>query len=329
MNVEAVNKRVKLEFVEPLLNPENERLTAYPIADREAWEMYERARAMFWLPSEIKMSDDVQQWCALSGGMKEFLKHILQFFASSDALVTKNIDISFGTEVTMFEYQAFYRFQGAVEDIHNETYSILLETLVTEEREREKMRNAVQTHPFIRAKTEWIQEYMDPQTKPFCDRVVAFACMEGICFSASFAAIYWFKKQNLLPGMCAANEFIARDEGLHTDFACLVHARLVNPSQNVLAIVTAATELECAFVRGALGDDTLPGMTIALMCQHVESVADGLLVKLGHPRHYKVESPFPWMALKDQRSKHNFFEKVVTDYQKVGLEDVSDDCFSF
>jgi ribonucleotide reductase beta subunit family protein with ferritin-like domain len=314
-----MSKRFKKD-TEPILDPASGRLTTFPIQDEDAWGMYKRAQSLFWLPDEVKLSDDMKHWEGkLSGAEREFVATVLSFFASSDALVMENISVNFASEVQVFEMQAFYRFQNMIEDVHGETYSVMLETFVSEPTALQRHRLAIESHPFIARKAQWVRGWMDAESHPFRDRIVAFACLEGIFFSASFCAIFWLKKRGLMPGLCAANEFISRDEALHTEFACLVHSRLETPCARVEDILREAAELECEYVGSALNVD-LVGLSCADMCEYVRFVTDRLGRALGLGKDiFGARNPFAWMSLMGAEKKTNFFERAVTEYKKAGV----------
>lgn len=316
--VETRKRSKSMVEVEALLDPANERLALFPIVDEDAWALYEKQRGSFWLPGDINFLDDIRHWdTMLTKDEQSFIKTVLQFFAVGDGLVTKNIDENFGTEVTVNEYKVCYTFQSMMENIHNETYSIFIQTLIKDPEEAKNMLNAVETHPFVREKMAWAHRYMDKDI-PFCDRIVAFACMEGIFFSASFCAIFWLKHRGLMPGFSQANELINRDENAHTEFACLIHKKLVNKSVNVRNIVASAVELECKFVDSALKVDLI-GMKAEEMKTHVKFVADILLGALGEEPMFNVDSPFDWMRLIITPSFGNFFERKIAAYPRAEL----------
>merc|ERR1711975_131188 len=255
----------------------------------------------------------------LTDAEKHFVKHVLAFFAASDGIVLENLASQFSTEVQLPEARAFYGFQMAMENIHSETYSLLIEQYIREPAEKEQIFDAIHTMPAVREKAEWAVQWMQKDNS-FAERVVAFAAVEGILFSGSFCAIYWLKKRGLMPGLTFSNELISRDEGLHAEFACLLYSMLQNklPDSAVHEIVRGAVEVERRFICEALSCDLI-GMNNELMTTYIKFVADRLLVALGHPKIYNVQNPFDWMELISLQGKTNFFEKRVGEYQKAGV----------
>lgn len=303
-----------LVFQEPILTPSNNRLVCYPIIYREAWRMYKNAFASIWKAEEVDMTQDVVDWNTKMGNdERQFIKFVLAFFAASDGIVNENISCNFGCEVQIFEFRSFLGLQVTVENVHSETYSLLVQTLVLDEDERMHLFQSVVTHEFIKRKAEWAFSYMDSTQAEFKDRIVAFACVEGIFFSASFCAIFWLKKRGLMPGLAFSNELISRDEGMHTQFACLMHRTLERPCSRVAEIIQSAVELECEFVTDAL-KVPLIGLNSASMCDYVKFCGDRLLTDLGEKAIYGTTNPFPWMELISIDGKTNFFEKRVGEY---------------
>ena len=305
---------------EPLLQKTSKRLMLFPIRNPEQWQMYKKAEASLWTAEEVDLAPDLVDWQEkLTKDEKHFIEHVLAFFASSDAIVNENLVQNFASEVTAPEARCFYGFQIAMENIHSETYSLLIDTYVKEQAQKERLLNAVETIPCIKKKAEWALRWING-SRCFAERLVAFAVVEGIFFSGAFCSIFWLKKRGLMPGLAFSNELISRDEGMHCDFACLLYAQLKTPlpTAAVYAIVADAVAHEKEFVCEALSVDLI-GMNRHLMAQYVECVADRLLVALGVPKLYEATNPFEWMELISLQGKTNFFEKRVGEYQKAGV----------
>lgn len=312
---------------EPLLSPDNgtRRFTPFPIKYHDLWAMYKKAVASFWTVEEISLVPDQSDWKKLTDDERHFLKHVLAFFAGSDGIVMENIHANFGVEVKAPEARCFYAYQQFNESIHAEQYSVLIDTLIDDAKERERLFNAIETMPAVRRKAMWAMKWLDPSRR-FAERLVAFACVEGILFSGSFCSIFWLKQRGLMPGLGLSNQFISRDEGLHQQFAEMVYGHLrkkLRPDE-VLAIVTEAVDNEKEFINDAI-PCRLVGMNSAQMSQYIEFVADRLLAGLGCAPHYKATNPFPWMELISLTSKSNFFEKFESEYQKAGVMSNSKD----
>ena len=273
-----------------------------------------------WTTEEIDLAKDMTHWAAMKEDEQFFIKHVLAFFAASDGIVNENLVERFMAEVTMTEARCFYGFQIAIENVHSETYSRLIETYVTDKAEQQKLFNAIETMPAIKKKAEWAMKWTADETATFGERCVAFAAVEGIFFSGSFAAIFWLKSKGIMPGLTFSNELISRDEGLHTDFACLMHEMLVKkPSaERVTGIIMEAVDIEIEFLTEALPVRLL-GMNEGLMAQYIKFVSDRLLVALGHRKVYNVENPFQFMENISLEGKTNFFEKRVGEYAKAGV----------
>jgi ribonucleoside-diphosphate reductase subunit M2 len=288
--------------------------------------MYKQAEASFWTAEEIDLASDLKDWANLSKNERFFVSHILAFFAASDGIVNENLAANFATELQIPEARCFYGFQIAVENIHSETYSLLIDTYVTDKKERNHLLNAIETVPCVQKKAEWALQWCDRNNASFAERCVAFAAVEGIFFSGSFCAIFWLKKRGLMPGLCFSNELISRDEGLHCDFACLLYKQLINklPESRILEIVTNAVEIEQEFISSALPVELI-GMNSGLMRQYIEFCADRLLWALGCPKHYKTVNPFEWMETISLQGKTNFFEKRVAEYAKSGVGTAQED----
>ncbi|KAJ3030929.1 UNVERIFIED_CONTAM: Ribonucleotide-diphosphate reductase (RNR), small subunit [Siphonaria sp. JEL0065] len=306
--------------MEPILAPNSKRFVLFPIKYQEVWQMYKKAEASFWTVEEVDLSKDAGDWDKLSGDEKMFVSHVLAFFAASDGIVNENLVERFSNDVQIPEARCFYGFQIMIENIHSEMYSLLIDTYIKDPQEREHLFDAIDTIPCIRKKADWALKWISDKTSSFAERLVAFAVVEGIFFSGSFASIFWLKKRGLMPGLTFSNELISRDEGLHTDFACLLFSLLKNKptSETVYKIVSEAVELEQEFLIDAL-PVKLIGMNSDLMSQYIEFVADRLLVSLGCPKLYNVENPFDFMDLISLQGKTNFFEKKVGEYQKAGV----------
>merc|ERR1719284_1493046 len=281
--------------------------------------MYKKHEASFWTAEEIDLSQDLRDWETLADSEKHFIKHVLAFFAASDGIVLENLAAQFTTEVQSPEARAFYGFQMAMENIHSETYSLLIEQYIRDPAEKEMVFDAIHTMPAIQKKADWAVQWMNHENS-FAERLVAFAAVEGILFSGSFCAIYWLKKRGLMPGLSFSNELISRDEGLHAEFACLLYSMLENklPDDIVHSMIRGAVEVERRFICEALSCDLI-GMNNELMTRYIEFVADRLLSALGHSKLFNVTNPFDWMELISLQGKTNFFEKRVGEYQKAGV----------
>lgn len=304
---------------EPLLTESLDRFSLFPIQYEDMYGFYKKAVASFWTVEEVDLSADLKDWVRLSEDEQKFIKHVLAFFASSDGIVMENLAGAFMKEVQVPEARAFYGFQIAIENVHSEMYSMLLDHYVRDRVECDRLLRAIQTMPCIGKKAEWALHWMGCE-RAFAERLVAFACVEGIHFSGSFCAIFWLKKRGLMPGLCFSNVLISRDEGLHTDFACCLYGHLKNKvsEERVREIVREAVELEIEFCCEAL-DVALVGMNAELMCQYIKFVADRLLVSLGYGKLYGVGNPFDWMEMISLEGKANFFECRVGEYQKAGV----------
>ncbi|KAM4771720.1 ribonucleoside-diphosphate reductase subunit M2-like [Rhinophrynus dorsalis] len=305
---------------EPLLRDNPRRFVILPIQYHDIWQMYKKAEASFWTVEEVDLSKDIQQWEGMKPEERYFISHVLAFFAASDGIVLENLVERFSQEVQVPEARCFYGFQIAMENIHSEMYSLLIDTYIKEPTEREFLFNAIQTLPCVKKKAEWTLRWIGDRDAPFGERLVAMAAVEGVYFSGSFASIFWLKKRGLMPGLTFSNELITRDEGLHTDFACLLFQHLVHkPSEErVVEIITDAVKIEHEFWTEALPVELI-GMNCALMKQYIEYVADRLLLELGFKKVFKSENPFDFMENISLEGKTNFFEKKVGEYQKMGV----------
>lgn len=305
---------------EPLLRENPDRFVLFPIAYSEIWNMYKKAVASFWTTEEVDLAKDLKDWnTKLNDDERHFIKHVLAFFAASDGIVAENLAKQFMSEIQIPEARCFYGFQIAMENIHSEMYSLLIDTYIRDPVEKDKAFHALDNYPFIQLKASWAMDWID-SAETFGSRLVAFAAVEGIFFSSSFCAIFWLKKRNLMPGLAFSNELISRDEGLHCDFACVIFSMLVDPPDGdlVLRIIQDAVEIEQQFATESLPVDLI-GINSKLMCQYIEFVADRLLVSLNQPKHYNTENPFEWMELISLEGKTNFFERRVGEYQKLGV----------
>ena len=321
-NQDGFDLDLSSEFVEPMLKESLDRFVLFPIEHTEVWEMYKKHAASFWTAEEIDLAEDAKDWASLSEDERHFLKHVLAFFAASDGIVNENLVVNFANEVQWAEARTFYGFQIMMENIHAETYSLLIDTYITDTDEKNHLFNALETVPSVRKKGEWALKWLSRKKGSFAQRLVAFAAVEGIFFSGSFCAIFWLKKRGLMPGLTFSNELISRDEGLHCDFACLLHSKLIKGAgENIIhRIIAEAVDIEIEFVTNALPVELI-GMNAGLMRQYIEFVADRLLVSLGAAKLYNVANPFPWMEMISMQGKTNFFEKRVGEYQKSGVKD--------
>ena len=305
--------------VEPILKETNDRFVIFPIKHKEIWGMYKQAEASFWTAEEIDLHQDMNDWeNKLSKDERHFIKHVLAFFAASDGIVNENLAINFLNEVQYPEARCFYGFQIAIENIHAETYSLLIDTYIKDNKEKDFLFNAIENLPCVAKKADWALKWIEYGN--FAQRLVAFAAVEGIFFSGSFCSIFWLKKRGLMPGLAFSNELISRDEGLHCDFACLLYNQLVNKldPKDVTTIITEAVEYEKEFVTDAI-PVALIGMNAKLMCEYIEFVADRLLGELGCEKVYNAKNPFDFMEMISLQGKTNFFEKRVSEYQKAGV----------
>lgn len=305
--------------MEPILAENKSRFVLFPIKHPEVWQMYKKAEASFWTAEEIDLSPDLIDWEKLSDDERHFIKHVLAFFAASDGIVNENLAEQFLKEVQIAEARCFYGFQVAMENVHAETYSLLIDTYIKDPVEKDKLFNALEHVPAVQKKAEWALNWINDESS-FAERLIAFAAVEGIFFSGSFCSIFWLKKRGLMPGLTFSNELISRDEGLHCDFACLLYSMLENKLDDdvIKKIITDAVAIEKEFIIEAL-PVSLIGMNAKLMSEYIEFVADRLLVALGLSKIYGTANPFPWMDLISLQGKTNFFEKRVGDYQKAGV----------
>ncbi len=282
--------------------------------------MYKKAEASFWTAEEVDLSKDTKDWQALTDKERHFISHVLAFFAASDGIVNENLAMNFSNQVQWPEARCFYGFQITIENIHSEMYSLLIDTYIKDPLEKDKLFKAIETVPCVKKKADWAITWMQSEEADFASRLMAFACVEGIFFSGSFCAIYWIKERGVMPGLTTSNEFISRDEGMHTDFACLLYSKLLHKLSKTKAhkMVREAVRIEKEFITDAL-PCALIGMNAKLMGQYIEFVADRLLVQLGYPKLWNVACPFPFMERIALEGKTNFFEKRVAEYSKVGV----------
>lgn len=303
---------------EILLRENKDRFVILPINYPAIWEQYKRHEASFWTAEEIDLSNDLKDWASLNDGERHFISHVLAFFAASDGIVNENLAVNFMSEVQLPEARCFYGFQIMMENIHSETYALLIDTYVKDPIEKDKLFHAIETVPAVKKKAEWALRWIENGN--FAERLVAFAAVEGIFFSGSFCSIFWLKKRGLMPGLTFSNELISRDEGLHCEFACLLYSMLQNKltQEEVYAIVTDAVTIEKQFITEALPVNLI-GMNAQLMQQYIEFVADRWISELGYQKLYHTNNPFDFMEMISLQGKTNFFEKRVGDYQKAGV----------
>jgi ribonucleoside-diphosphate reductase beta chain len=306
--------------VEPLLQENPNRYVIFPIQHHDLWKMYKDHLSVFWRPEELDLSKDMKDWVKLTENEQHFIKRILGFFAGSDGIVMENLAQRFSTEVQVPEARFFYAVQMMLESIHGQTYSQLIDTYIEDRAEKTEILRSIQTVPCIQKKADWALQWISSTTEDFPTRLMAFAAIEGIFFSGAFCSIFWLKQRGLMPGLTASNEFIARDEGLHTDFACLLYSKCVNrlSTEKAHRLIREAVAIEKEFITEAL-PCSLIGMSAARMSEYIEFVADRLLVSLGYPKAWETANPFPWMERISLEGKDNFFEKRVTTYALAGV----------
>src|SRR3984885_5006306 len=307
-----------IEETELLLKENKDRFVILPIKYPAIWEMYKKCEASFWTAEEIDLSDDMKYWENLNSGERHFISHILAFFAASDGIVNENLAVNFMSEVQLPEARCFYGFQIMMENIHSETYALLIDTYIKDPQEKDRLFHAIDTVPAVRKKADWALRWIENGS--FAERLVAFAAVEGIFFSGSFCSIFWLKKRGLMPGLTFSNELISRDEGLHCEFACLLYSMLSNKlsEEQVHGIIRDAVDIEKEFITEAL-PVALIGMNAKLMQQYIEFVADRWIGELGYTKIYNTTNPFDFMEMISLEGKTNFFEKRVGDYQKSGV----------
>ncbi len=307
-------------FVEPILQENPTRFTLFPIMKPKLFELYKKHVAVFWTPEEIDLAKDMKDWVKLNANEQMFIKNVLGFFAGSDGIVQENLAARFMNEIQLAEARQFYSVQLMMEAIHSETYSLLIDTYVDDKEEKSKLFRAIQTIPCVKQKAEWAQKWIETREENFATRLVAFAIVEGIFFSGSFCAIYWLKERGLMPGLTTSNEFIARDEGLHTEFACALYDEIERklPKAKVHKIIREAVKIEKQFITESLPCH-LVGMNDKLMADYIEFVADRLSTQLGYGKIWGTANPFDFMERIALEGKDNFFEKRVSTYAKAGV----------
>ena len=315
--------------IEPLLTPDDNRFVMFPIKDLDIWTMYKKQVDCFWRAEEIDLSKDMEHWVSMTPDEQYFISMILAFFAASDGIVLENLALRFMVDVQLAEARAFYGFQIAMENIHSQTYSLLIETYIKNTEEKNKLFNAIENFPCIKKKSDWAQKWIKDNRSNFATRLIAFACIEGIFFSGAFCSIYWLKKRGLMPGLTFSNELISRDEALHTEFAVLLYTKLVKKVNKlkVYEIIKDAVDIETEFICEAL-PCKLIGMNATLMTQYIQFVADRLCLQLGYDKIYSVTNPFDFMELISLEGKTNFFEKRVDSYA-LATKTISENTFEF
>lgn len=317
-------KNVSLRFKEyeknePLLIDNPNRFVMFPIQYSEFWNLYKKQIASFWVVEEIDLSQDMNDWLKLTNDEQKFITHVLAFFAASDGIVLENLSQKFSTEIQIPEIRAFYGIQTAIENIHSEMYSLLIDYYITDQLEKKNLFNAIETIPTVKLKAEWALKWIN-NNNSFAERIIAFTAIEGILFSGSFCSIYWLKKRGLMKGLTFSNELISRDEGLHTEFGCLIYKTLDNklPESTVHNIILEAVDVEKQFICEALSCDLI-GINKELMSTYIEYIADRLLVMLNYNILFNSKNPFDWMEMISLQGKTNFFERRVGEYQKAGV----------
>ena len=305
---------------EPMLQENKDRFVLFPLQHPDLWKVYKNHCAVIWFAEEVDLSKDMAHWEKLSDGERHFIKHILGFFAGSDGIVMENLATRFTREVQWPEAKFFYAVQNQMEAIHSETYSLLIDTYIHDPKEKHDILHAIETIPCVKKKADWALNWIDSKEADFATRLLAFATVEGIFFSGAFCAIFWLKQRGVMPGLTLSNEFIARDEGIHTDFACLLYSKLLNrlPKQKAHKIIREAVKIEKQFITKALPCELI-GMNAKLMAQYIEFVADRLCLQLGYPKIYSAVNPFDFMERISLENKDNFFEKRVSTYAKAGV----------
>jgi ribonucleoside-diphosphate reductase subunit M2 len=310
---------------EPLLAPDDNRFVMFPIMHDDIWQMYKKQVDCFWRAEEIDLTKDLVNWESLNAEEKYFISMILAFFAASDGIVLENLASRFMNEIQLSEARAFYGFQIAMENIHSQTYSLLIETYIKDKIEKHKLFNAIENFPCIKKKSDWAQKWMHDNRSSFATRLVAFACVEGIFFSGAFCSIFWLKKRSLMPGLTFSNELISRDEALHCEFAILLYSKLLKKidKNRIHEIIREAVEIETEFICDAL-PCKLIGMNSELMTQYIKFVADRLSVQLGYKKIYNATNPFDWMELISLEGKTNMFERKIGEYALANKSNADD-----
>jgi ribonucleotide reductase beta subunit family protein with ferritin-like domain len=314
-------------IVEPILSPDDNRFVMFPIKHDDIWQMYKKQIDCFWRAEEIELTKDYKDWIKLYENERQFISMILAFFAASDGIVLENLAVRFMKDVQLSEARAFYGFQIAMENIHSQTYSLLIDTYIKDSGEKDRLFNAIENFPCIKKKSDWAQKWINDNRSSFATRLIAFACVEGIFFSGAFCSIFWLKKRGLLPGLTFSNELISRDEALHTEFAILLYSKLVKrlSKAKFYEIVKEAVEIETEFICEAL-PCRLIGMNSESMTKYIQFVADRLCLQLGYDKIYEAANPFDFMELISLESKTNFFEKRNDAYS---LADKTKSCEAF
>ena len=305
--------------MEDILINTDKRFVLFPILHEDIWSMYKKHVASFWTTEEIDLTNELRDWEKLSNDEQKYIKYVLAFFAASDGIIVENLAQKFCNEVQYPEARAFYSFQSAMEQIHSETYSLLIDTYIKSTEEKKFLFNAINNIPIVRKKADWALKWINNDNN-FSERLIGFVIVEGLFFSSSFCAIYWLKKRGLMPGLTFSNELISRDEGLHCNFGCLLYSKLNNKlsSENIYNMIKEAIEIEKEFVSESLPVELI-GMNSKLMIQYIEFIADRLLIQLGYEKLYNVLNPFEWMDMISLQGKTNFFEKRVGEYQKANI----------
>jgi len=305
---------------EPLLKENPNRFVMFPIEYHDIWELYKRHLGSFWTVEEVKLDKDMKDWISLTDDERYFIKNVLAFFAASDGIVNENLAVRFMSDIQISEARAFYGIQIAIENIHSEMYSLLIDTYITDIAEKNKLFTAIDSSPTIKKKAEWALKWMEDKDASFQTRVIAFACVEGIFFSGSFCSIFWLKKRGLMSGLTVSNEFISRDEALHVEMAVLIYKHIQNKldTETIHKIISEAVQLEKEFIIESI-PCAMIGMNADLMSQYIEYVADRLLVQLGYEKIYNTANPFGFMELISMENKTNFFEERVSSYSKAGV----------
>ena len=319
----------ELPSTDSILIPDDNRFVMFPIQHDDIWQMYKRQVDCFWRAEEVDLSKDINDWNKLNSDEQQFIKMVLAFFAASDGLVLENLANRFMGDVQLSEARAFYGFQIAMENIHSEMYSLLIDTYIHDSTEKTKLFEATQNYSCIAKKADWAKKWIGDENSNFASRLVAFAAIEGIFFSASFASIYWIKKRGLMPGLTLSNEFISRDEALHTEFAILLYSKLQTKlsKTRIYEIIQEAVSIEKEFITEAIPCRMI-GMNSKLMIQYIEYVADRLVLQLGYDKIYHSQNPFDFMELISMESKVNFFERTNSEYA-LANKTVDDDVFEF
>ncbi|EEA05744.1 ribonucleotide-diphosphate reductase, small subunit, putative [Cryptosporidium muris RN66] len=316
---QAVEKIKAMQHEEPVLSSDTRLHQIIKSEIEVMWSMYKKEEASFWTAEEIDLGQDMRDWESLKEPEKHFIKYVLAFFAASDGIVMENLAVNFLKEIQIEEARMYYGFQIAMEQIHSETYSLLIDQYISDVKDRQMLFEAISHLPAVKTKAKWATKWMN-NNRSFAERIIGFCAVEGILFSGSFCAIFWLKKRGLMPGLTFSNELISRDEGIHADFGCLLYKTLNNrlPYGRVQEIIAEAVEVERAFLCDSLPVDLI-GMNSRLMAQYIEFVADRLLFALDVPKIYNVTNPFDWMDLISLQGKTNFFEKRVAEYQMAGV----------